>query len=262
MTWPGLEGLLINRGDSVSSMLVSVRRRQWGLGESFPAFCVFSRSWCEAHPLPLPRSACWVFSTRLGSERVGLARLGLPSLPPQALASCTSPCRPAGGWAGTSVLSCPAGRSQADPASQGPMSHLRGGWEMLLQQVALCLQFSQPQTALHPWPHNLFEFHFLGRAGSRPHPVPTPACSTNFLPLCSARSPCLAVLPRPWHRSWCGSPTWLSFSSPVTLPSSDHLVGSPPEKGLAFLHAQGSMAPSQTLFKEGWSPSGPAHRGQ
>ena len=57
------------------------------------------------------------------------------------------------------------------------------------------------EPLFHPWPHSPSGLHFPGRAGSLPCPVPSPACPTNFLPLCFAYSPCLALLlgsPRPW----------------------------------------------------------------
>lgn len=135
MTRPGRESLLGNRGDGVSSMLVSVGGGNEDLGR--PSWhSVFSprAGWRHTHSVASLCLLCFLYGI---GESWGWARLGLPSPPPQALASCTSPCHPAAGWSGTSLQSVQLASPRRTLFLRGLMSHLRGGWEMLVQQVAL-----------------------------------------------------------------------------------------------------------------------------
>lgn len=159
MTRPGHESLLRNRGDGVSSTLVSVRRRM-RTGESFLAFCVFPRSWLEAHPLRRLTACPPLLPSSPGS---GLLHLPLPS--------CW--------WLGWYLSSvCPAGQSQADPVSQGPHESSRGRLGNAgaaggsVSNVHSLKPLSAPGLTIY--------LSFTSSA----LPCAHPCRSTNFLPLC------------------------------------------------------------------------------
>lgn len=194
MTGPGLESLLRNLSDFVSSTLMPVRSRavrMWAVPEAL----AFLPELVGGTPTPMPSIA-----TRRGESGTGQGPAGAPS-PPWAVDATPLPAilpvaepLPLSSWPVTGGP-CFLGTSGCGATSEEAGKHQCSRW----------LSFPPVLHNLKPHPHpglTIHPSHLPGRAGPLP-PSPPPcvfvsaACPTNFLP---------SALPSPRARPCCWVP--------------------------------------------------------